>query len=40
MITMMAMEIINDNDTDNNHDQDNDQDRIGDRVTVMIMQTK
>ena len=36
----MAMEIINDNDTDNNHDQDNDQDRIGDRVTVMIMQTK
>lgn len=40
MITIMAMEIINDNDTDNNHDQDNDQDRIGDRVTVMIMQTK
>ena len=37
---MMAMEIINDNDTDNNHDQDNDQDRIGDRVTVMMMQTK
>lgn len=36
----MTMEIINDNDTDNNHDQDNDQDRIGDRVTVMIMQTK
>lgn len=36
----MAMEIINDNDTDNNHDQDNDQDRIGDRVTVMMMQTK
>ena len=40
MITIMTMEIINDNDTDNNHDQDNDQDRIGDRVTVMIMQTK
>lgn len=40
MITIMAMEIINDNDTDNNHDQDNDQDRIGDRVTVMMMQTK
>lgn len=36
----MTMEIINDNDTDNNHDQDNDQDRIGDRVTVMMMQTK
>ena len=36
----MTMEIINDNDTDNNHDQDNDQDRIGDRVTVMIVQTK
>lgn len=40
MITIMAMEIINDNDTDNNHDQDNDQDRIGDRVTVIMMQTK
>lgn len=40
MITIMTMEIINDNDTDNNHDQDNDQDRIGDRVTVMMMQTK
>lgn len=40
MITIVTMEIINDNDTDNNHDQDNDQDRIGDRVTVMIMQTK
>ena len=40
MIYVMAMKIINDNDTDNNHDQDNDQDRIGDRVTVMIMQTK
>lgn len=40
MINIMAMKIINDNDTDNNHDQDNYHDHNDDRVTVMMMQTK
>lgn len=39
MINIMAMKIINDNDTDNNHDQDNYHDHNDDRVTVMMMQT-